>query len=54
MTRHLAAYLILGACLLVLAIALLFARHYSRGQVLRRRRLADEVRWADQAREREG
>jgi hypothetical protein len=51
MDRHLVAYLILAGCLLALAVGLLRARYYSRNQVLKRRRHADEARWAERDRQ---
>ena len=50
MDRHLLAYLILAACLLAFAIGLLWARYYSRDQVIKRSRVADKARWADRDR----
>ena len=52
MDRHSLAYLVLALLILGLAAAFGLSRYYSRGAVLKRRRIADEARWAEQARTR--
>ena len=52
MDRYLAAWLIIAALAAMLGFAIVRARYYSRDAVLKRQRLADDARWAEQARRR--
>ena len=52
MDRYLAAWLIIAAFVALLVFALVRSRYYSRDNVLKRQRLADSERFAEQARRR--
>ena len=52
MDRHLMAYLLLALLILGLAAATARARYYSRSAVQKRRRAADQARWAAEERAR--
>ena len=52
MDRHLMAYLLLALLILGLTVAFARARYYSRGAVQKRRRAADQARWAAEERAR--
>jgi hypothetical protein len=46
MDRHLVAYLLIALLLIAVVVLAARARYYSRDQVSKRRRRADEARWA--------